>query len=142
MPTDVIVIGSGPAGLAAALRAAEAGATTTLLAKGIGTTHWAAGWVDVLGYWPLGSTDPIRNPRDALSALVAEEPDHPYARAGLQAIEAGLAAFLRAAAAGGVPYGAASTATSSCPPPRAPAGRPALCRTRCSAARISLSGKR
>jgi len=104
MPTDVIVIGSGPAGLAAALRAAEAGATTALLAKGIGTTHWAAGWVDVLGYWPLGSTDPIRNPRDALSALVAEEPDHPYARAGLQAIEAGLAAFLRAAAAGGVPY--------------------------------------
>jgi glycerol-3-phosphate dehydrogenase subunit B len=101
---DVIVIGSGLAGLAAALRAAEAGAKTALLAKGIGTTHWAAGWVDVLGYWPLGSSDPIRNPREAVSALVAEEPDHPYARAGVQAIEAGVAAFLRAAAAGGVPY--------------------------------------
>ena len=101
---DIIVIGSGLAGLAAAARAAEAGAATALLAKGMGTTHWAAGWVDVLGYWPRGSSDPVHNPRQALGALVTEDPDHPYARAGLAAIEESLAGFLRAAAAGGVTY--------------------------------------
>src|SRR6516162_6660069 len=102
MPADVIIIGSGPAGLAAALRAAEAGAKTALLAKGMGTTHWAAGWVDVLGYWPLGSSDPIRNPGEAVGALVAEGPHPPSARAAAQATEAGAPVFGRGAAGGGV----------------------------------------
>ena len=57
MIPDVLVIGAGFAGLGVALHAAESGARTEIFAKGIGSTHWAAGWVDVLGYWPVGSGD-------------------------------------------------------------------------------------
>jgi glycerol-3-phosphate dehydrogenase subunit B len=102
--SDVIVIGAGLAGLAAALVAAEAGASTALIAKGIGSTHWAPGWVDVLGYWPLGSNDPVMVPRESVRALAAADTEHPYGRVGLAAVEEGLSVFQRAAAAGGVSY--------------------------------------
>lgn len=104
MICDVLVIGAGPAGLVAALRAASAGAKTAIVAKGIGTTHWAAGWVDVLGYWPPGSPHPIPDPREAVRALSAADPQHPYARAGLRALEEALLAFQRVAASEGIPY--------------------------------------
>ena len=46
---DVIVVGTGLAGLTAAVRLAEDGARVLVLAKGIGATHLGAGTIDVLG---------------------------------------------------------------------------------------------
>jgi glycerol-3-phosphate dehydrogenase subunit B len=58
-----------------------------VLAKGQGATHWTGGTVDVWG----GAGD--RSLRDALRAVIAERPDHPYARVGVAGVEEGLARF-------------------------------------------------
>jgi glycerol-3-phosphate dehydrogenase subunit B len=79
---DAIVVGAGVAGLTAAARLAESGARVCVLAKGVGSTHLAAGTVDVLGYDP----DRVDAPAEALPAFVAERPDHPYALVRVEAI--------------------------------------------------------
>ncbi|HEY1016248.1 MAG TPA: FAD-binding protein, partial [Herpetosiphonaceae bacterium] len=77
MAYDTIVIGAGLAGLTAALRSAQAGRSTLLLAKGQGALPWSSGCVDL---WPAP------DPRAALETLAGERPDHPYALAGLDAL--------------------------------------------------------
>ncbi len=83
---DVVVIGAGMAGLSAALRLAEEGASVLVLAKGVGATHLSAGTIDVLGYAP----ERVERPAEALSRFAAERPEHPYARVGAEAVAAAL----------------------------------------------------
>ena len=83
---DAVVVGAGVAGLTAAARLAEGGARVCVLAKGVGSTHLAAGTVDVLGYDP----DRVEAPAEALPGFVAARPDHPYALIGVEAIGAAL----------------------------------------------------
>lgn len=71
---DVVVVGTGLSGLAAALRAAEGGARVLVLAKGIGATHLAPATIDVLGYGP----GLVEHPGEALPAFAAERDGHPY----------------------------------------------------------------
>jgi glycerol-3-phosphate dehydrogenase subunit B len=93
---DTIVIGAGFAGLMGALTLAQAGRAPLLLAKGQGATHWTGGTVDV---W--GGAD---NPRAALADLIAQRPDHPYARVGLAGIAEALATFRGLMEAAHYPY--------------------------------------
>ena len=79
---DAVVIGAGVAGLTAAARLAESGARVCVLAKGVGSTHLAAGTVDVLGYDPGRVDAPAR----ALPEFVAARPEHPYALLGVEAV--------------------------------------------------------
>jgi glycerol-3-phosphate dehydrogenase subunit B len=79
---DVAVVGAGVAGLCAAVRLAEGGATVCVLAHGVGSTHLAPGVVDVLGYSP----ERVEQPVQALPAFVEAHPDHPYALLGVDAI--------------------------------------------------------
>jgi glycerol-3-phosphate dehydrogenase subunit B len=95
MNYDTIVIGAGIAGLTAAIGRAERGERVLLLAKGHGTTHWAAGVVDVL--------DGGERPLAAVDALIARQPDHPYALAGREALEQGVARLRAACEAAGYP---------------------------------------
>ena len=71
---DVIVIGVGLAGITAALRLAESGASVLLVAKGVGATHLSPCTIDVLGYAP----DPVMHPLRALPAFLSSRPAHPY----------------------------------------------------------------
>jgi glycerol-3-phosphate dehydrogenase subunit B len=87
---DVVVLGSGVAGLTAATRLAEGGARVCVLAKGVGSTHLAPATVDVLGHDPSGL---VESPASALPGFVAAHPDHPYALAGVDAIEPALEWF-------------------------------------------------
>ncbi|MGH2637638.1 MAG: FAD-binding protein, partial [Actinomycetota bacterium] len=89
MNPDVVVIGAGLSGLVAALRLAEGGLRTTLLAQGVGATHLAPATIDVLGYAP----DLVDNPSSALPAFGAEYPDHPYAHIPAATVAASLAWF-------------------------------------------------
>ncbi len=83
MHYDTIVIGAGLAGLMAAIGRAGQGERVLVLAKGHGATHWASGQVDLLA----GDANPLA----AVARLAAERPEHPYARVGLPALEAGVA---------------------------------------------------
>ena len=71
---DVVVIGAGLAGLAAAIKAADAGLSVTLVTKGVGGIQLGTGTVDILGYRP----EPVEKPLEALEGHVASRPTHPY----------------------------------------------------------------
>ena len=75
---DLIVIGAGLAGLIAAYTAAKAGRQVKIVTKGLGATHWHAGSIDVLGYYPDDAT-PVNRPLDTIQDLVGALPQHPYA---------------------------------------------------------------
>ena len=83
----MIVVGTGLAGLTAAVRLAEGGARVLVLAKGVGATHLSAGTIDVLGYAP----ERVERPVEALPGYLAERPGHPYAVVGVEGIEAAMA---------------------------------------------------
>ncbi|MFM5556634.1 glycerol-3-phosphate dehydrogenase subunit GlpB [Aeromonas rivipollensis] len=87
MKFDTIVIGGGMAGLSAALRLAEAGQKTLLMASGQSALHFSSGSVDLL--------ESEGDPRAALSAFMAAHSDHPYSKVGLTNIEASLADLQR-----------------------------------------------
>ncbi len=72
MPTvDVVVIGAGLAGLSCAVELAEGGARVFLAAKGMATTHWTHGGLDVAA--PNGAS----TPRVGVRVLAGVE-GHPY----------------------------------------------------------------
>jgi glycerol-3-phosphate dehydrogenase subunit B len=110
MTADVVVVGTGLAGLSAAVRLSEGGARVLVLAKGVGATHLGAGTIDVLGYAsPPGSSDaaaePVKHPAEAVGRLVAERPDHPYALVGVDGVAAAVDWFKARVAAGSLaPY--------------------------------------
>jgi glycerol-3-phosphate dehydrogenase subunit B len=92
---DAIVIGAGLAGLTTAGQLAQADKKVLLVSTGAGALLLASGCIDVLGYHPAGSKEPLKDPLGKLDDFLAERPDHPYQVAGKQTIEAGLNAFLK-----------------------------------------------
>lgn len=85
---DVVVVGTGLAGLTAAVRLAESGARVLVVAKGVGATHLGPATIDVLGYDERGR---VEHPAEALAALAEARPDHPYARVGADGAAAAVA---------------------------------------------------
>jgi glycerol-3-phosphate dehydrogenase subunit B len=79
---DTVVIGTGLAGLSAALRLAEEGQRVAVLAKGVGATHLAPATIDVLGY----VDGPVDSPAQALPEFTASNPGHPYGHLSLEVL--------------------------------------------------------
>lgn len=100
---DVLVIGAGLAGLMAAWRASERGQKVRVIAKGWGATHWHAGCVDVLGYWPLDSETAVTHPIQTMPDLIATNPQHPYATVGTERLAEALQSIQTLCAAAGYP---------------------------------------
>ncbi|SDN46051.1 glycerol 3-phosphate dehydrogenase (quinone) subunit B [Actinomyces ruminicola] len=109
MSSDVVVIGAGISGYAAALRLRRAGATVTLVTKGMGSLALSPGTVDVLGRLGgaagpagpgAGTTAEERSARRAVTrpyaAIAAADllPEgHPYRVIGRRATAAGVDRF-------------------------------------------------
>jgi glycerol-3-phosphate dehydrogenase subunit B len=93
---DVVVVGTGLAGLTAATRLAEGGARVLVLAKGVGATHLSPCTIDVLGYAP----ERVERPGEALGSLGG---DHPYAAVGREGVAAAIA-WLQGALRDRYPY--------------------------------------
>jgi glycerol-3-phosphate dehydrogenase subunit B len=85
---DVLVIGGGLSGGAAALAAAETDASVRLVSHKESTLRHASGLIDVLGYRPKRGL--IADPFDALDDLPDE---HPYSVVGKPSVREGLALF-------------------------------------------------
>jgi glycerol-3-phosphate dehydrogenase subunit B len=105
---DLVIIGAGLTGLIAAYTAVKAGKQVKIVAKGLGATHWHAGSIDVLGYYPDGAT-PVTRPRETIQELARSHPQHPYAmlNGGLADVLEEFVALTRAV---GLPYSGAANA--------------------------------
>ncbi|MCX7841176.1 MAG: anaerobic glycerol-3-phosphate dehydrogenase subunit GlpB, partial [Anaerolineae bacterium] len=99
---DVIVIGAGLTGLMTAYHIARAGARVKMVAKGLGATHFHAGTIDVLGYYPTSAT-PVTRPLDTLRDLTRAQPQHPYALAA-NTLDDALRDFVTLTRELGLPY--------------------------------------
>ncbi|HEX5013673.1 MAG TPA: anaerobic glycerol-3-phosphate dehydrogenase subunit GlpB [Candidatus Limnocylindrales bacterium] len=93
---DVVVVGAGLAGLTAAIRLAEAGASVDVVARGHAATHWTAGGIDVAA--PRGAETPAQGLKRLRSV-----PGHPYAVVG-DDVPAALEWFRPTVAASGLEY--------------------------------------
>jgi glycerol-3-phosphate dehydrogenase len=91
---DVIVIGSGLAGLIAAWQISEAGHHTKLITKGWGTPFWSSGCIDIFGYKPIDYQSYIDSPRSFIKDFIKVNPTHPYSRTGLNSLEKAINSFL------------------------------------------------
>lgn len=105
---DVIIIGAGLTGLMTAYHAARAGARVKIVAKGLGATHWHAGTIDVLGYYPTSATS-VTRPLDTVRDLTRAQPQHPYALAA-NVLDDALRDFVTLARELGLPYEGATNA--------------------------------
>jgi glycerol-3-phosphate dehydrogenase subunit B len=95
---DVVVVGTGLAGLTSAVRLAQDGARVLVLAKGVGATHLSAGTIDVLGYAP----ERVERPAEALGRLADT---HPYTLVGAVGVAAAVEWFKDRVAEGALaPY--------------------------------------
>lgn len=122
---DLVVVGAGLAGLSAANAAAGAGMRVQVIAKGLGAMFWSAGTIDVLGYIPGDGGQPVDRPSDALPALFAVRPQHPYALLAAGELFSALEEFADLTARAGLPYaGAAKPGTNLLLPSPAGATRP------------------
>ncbi len=103
MRAEVVIVGAGPAGLAAAVRLAEAGHQVRVIARGNGFTHWGAGAVDVLARLPAGAEAEavVERPLEAIGRLPEQ---HPYRLLGAGTVRDGLDWFRRFAATAGLEH--------------------------------------
>ncbi|MBD5552867.1 MAG: anaerobic glycerol-3-phosphate dehydrogenase subunit B [Desulfovibrio sp.] len=95
--TDVIVVGSGMAGLMAALAASKKGARVKVVSEGMGNLAISPGSIDVLGYDANGNR--LATPWDGFAALA---PEHPYSLLGREKVEESLKALVEAVAPTGL----------------------------------------
>ena len=100
---DVLVAGSGMAGLVAALTAASQGKKVRMLTTGMGSLAISGGNVDILAYADGGS---VSAPWAGMALLPAE---HPYRLMGAECVREAIAFFQRQMEARQWPMQAAST---------------------------------
>ena len=79
--TDVVIAGSGPAGLMAAYMAARKNCKVRVISEGMGCLAIGGGYVDLLGYSEAGKR--VEKPFEALKNL---SESHPYSMIGDETI--------------------------------------------------------
>lgn len=89
MKFDNLIIGGGVAGLSCAIRCAEAGLKTAVIAAGQSALHFSSGSIDILSHLPDGQ--PVSDPFAAFEALKQQSPEHPYSKLGENAARKAIA---------------------------------------------------
>jgi glycerol-3-phosphate dehydrogenase subunit B len=83
---DVLVIGGGLTGLAAARRARQLGLSVLVVASTRGSLPLSSGALDLLGVYPTRNRRTRDRPWGAISELLLAEPGHPYGLLGLKRV--------------------------------------------------------
>jgi len=91
---DIAVVGSGLAALVATRTLQRAGRDPVLIWPGLSSLYFLYATVDVLGYANATTAQPVEQPVTGVRQLIADHPDHPYARAGLAALQDGSSLLL------------------------------------------------
>jgi len=91
---DIAVVGSGLSALIATRTLQRAGRDPVLIWPGLSSLYFLYATVDVLGYPNPTTAEPVEEPVAGVRQLIAQNPDHPYARAGLAALQDGSSLFL------------------------------------------------
>jgi glycerol-3-phosphate dehydrogenase subunit B len=94
MKCDIAVVGSGLSALVATRHLQRAGRNPVLIWPGLSSLYFLYATVDVLGYADPTTAEPVEEPIAGVQRLIADNPDHPYARAGLASLQAGSALLL------------------------------------------------
>src|SRR2546423_15173511 len=94
MKVDIAVVGSGLAALVATRTLQRAGRDPVLIWPGLSSLYFLYATVDVLGYANATTSEPVQQPVAGVRQLIADQPDHPYARAGLIALKDGSSLLL------------------------------------------------
>jgi glycerol-3-phosphate dehydrogenase subunit B len=87
MSYDLVIIGAGLAGLAAALKALEQGLKTIVISRGASTLELMSGCIDLYGA--------MEDPWPGIRALARENPSHPYALLEEEEIYQALSFFIQ-----------------------------------------------
>jgi glycerol-3-phosphate dehydrogenase subunit B len=61
-----------------------------VISKGLSSILWSSGCIDVLGYYPGEGKEPVESPVESIDRLIKDFPEHPYALAGIEALEEAL----------------------------------------------------
>ncbi len=101
---DVLIIGGGLAGLAAARRAHGAGRSVAVVTESPGSLPYTSGALDLLSVYPTETKRYRSRPWEALAELIEREPLHPYGRVGLGGVRRAWDDFLAYLAAGPLQY--------------------------------------
>jgi glycerol-3-phosphate dehydrogenase subunit B len=101
---DLVVIGTGLAGLAAGCFAVNRGLKTILVGATPGEMLFASGALDLLGIHPVKKQKRWQDPWAAIGALIEDRPDHPYARVGLEKIQKAIEEYLSFLSAANLSY--------------------------------------
>lgn len=101
--TDLLVIGAGVAGMAAALFASSRGIDVSL-AGSVGGIDFTTGFIDVMGVHPVKDAKRRNSPWQAWRELVAEQPNHPYAKLTEQQSRDAIDEFTRFFETAGLPF--------------------------------------
>jgi len=93
-PQEIVVIGSGLAGMITAWWAGLHGHKTSVISKGWGAPYWCSGAIDIFGYQPPDYLKMVESPSVFLEKFIKSNPDHPYALVGLSTLEKAVQSFL------------------------------------------------
>ncbi|WP_066852837.1 glycerol-3-phosphate dehydrogenase subunit GlpB [Halodesulfovibrio spirochaetisodalis] len=83
---DLFVVGTGIAGMSAAVYAAKRG-LSVCQAGSTGEIVFSSGLFDVMGVHPVAEKKLWENPWEAMAAVAADMPDHPYAHVTREEVE-------------------------------------------------------
>lgn len=121
---DLLVIGAGLSGLMAAYTAAKSGLSVRIVNKGLGSMHWSAATVDLLGYSYSNQKQAVKRPFVTIATLRESNPDHPYALLTEDEIRFALGEFVALTKEIGLPYGGSGSGNNLFLPSPAGAPRP------------------
>jgi len=100
---DVAIVGAGLAGMAAAVFAGNRGLDTVQVGNA-GALLFSSGLLDLMGVHPVEEGRCWKDPWAAITALLADQPQHPYRCAPPSAIRAAFSELLAAARDTGLDY--------------------------------------